>query len=104
MHNISFAYNDSFTSSTPVGCLFFLTALSGTSNTILNKNYKRVSIHVFFLILEVKLSTLSIMLTVNLSYRTFLMLRYIPCITTLLSFYHLYIYYELCMAYKQKSH
>ena len=82
-------------------CLFFLTALSRTSKlqeseyACLFPDLRRKAFN---------FSSLSITLTVDLSYTISLMLRYIPCITTLLSFYHLYIYCELCMAYRQKSH
>jgi len=88
---MSFASSDSFTSSFPVLFLLFinfscLISMPKASNTILNKKVTRVGILVLFLILEEMLSAFTIKydVAVDLSCMAFIMLSYVPSISTLL--------------------
>jgi len=87
-YDMSSTKKDSFTSSFPIWVTFIsfscLIALPRTS-TLYWIKVERMGILVLFLILEEKLSTYHhLMLIVGLSYMAFTVLRYIPCIPTLL--------------------
>ena len=89
---MSSAYSDNVTSSLPIWIQFIpfscLIAVTRTSNTTLNRRGKSGNL-VLFQLLEIMFSVeFSIILAVGLSSIAFIMLRYVPCILSLLRVYH----------------
>ena len=79
---------DRFTSSFPIWAplfLFLAYSLARTSNTVFNWSGESQHSYLVSDLKTFSLSPLSIMLTVGLSHMTFIVLRYVLCILTLLN-------------------